>query len=181
MLIAAAWLHDIGMMVSAKAGETDETIREHHHERSREFIRRKLGPILNRKERACIAEIAYAHRMRVDITKIPQHQVITHPTLGSVNIRVQFLGGLLRLADVLDICYTRTGEFVDESRLSVLASFYHTIHERVSGITYNSGEGIIEIHIDARNKKEQMTLDKYIINEVQEELDSLQKVLARNG
>jgi hypothetical protein len=67
LLLCGVWLHDIGML-SKKVGETDEQVRETHHARSRELIRKELREIaLTEDERYIVGEIAFYHRKVEDI------------------------------------------------------------------------------------------------------------------
>jgi len=111
ILLAAAYLHDIGMQDERQ--KTDkEWIREHHHELTREMIFEYLeerGDFIElglpRRDVVigeCVARIAEAHR-QVELNQ-DQFENVPH---GKITIRLRLLAALLRFADELDIDHQR--------------------------------------------------------------------------
>src|SRR5450756_712330 len=67
LLLCGVWLHDIGM-TSKEPGETDKEVRDKHHKKSRELIRKALPELqLTDDERYVIGELAFYHRKVEDI------------------------------------------------------------------------------------------------------------------
>jgi hypothetical protein len=108
-LLAAVWLHDVGMKIpptdwekaaAQRAGASlPAWIRDHHHSRSRDYVLshfKELG--LRRQEAAFVGEICQAHR-KTDLLE-----------LGTDYPNLQFLGAVLRVADELDISAARAPE-----------------------------------------------------------------------
>lgn len=182
LLLVGVLLHDIGIMCATKTEEENKKIRETHHERSRQFVVNNLKELLNGPERYIVGEICFAHRDFVPLAKIVKVKTIRHPVLGNREVRVRFLAGLLRLADSCEICHTRTSEdLVGISKLSDEATFFHTLHERVSGITFDKKDKSIYIDLNIATNKEKPICREYIINNIQGSLDSVRDCLIRNG
>lgn len=180
LLLASVWVHDIGVMCATKTKEEAEKIRFNHHERSRQFALNSLKDLLNAQERNIIGEICFAHRDIVPIREVTLKKTVRHEALGNKVIRIRFLAGLLRLADSCDLCHTRTSEdFLDISKLPEEASFYHTLHERVSGILPDPKEK--RIYIDIGSNEEKSVCQQYIVDKLQSSLNSVRDVLSRNG
>jgi translation initiation factor 2B subunit (eIF-2B alpha/beta/delta family) len=102
-LLAAAWLHDMGMIVTLFGHELAKdlppedtaTIRDAHHEDSANYIKqnsKQLG--LNTTEAPIIAEISRYHRKMLSIDSCPLQQG---------RVRTRLLAAYLRLADALHL------------------------------------------------------------------------------
>jgi tetratricopeptide (TPR) repeat protein len=181
-LLAAVWLHDVGIMCAKSRSETNNEIREKHHERSRKFVVEKLKDLLDGPERYVIGEICFAHRDIVPIEQIEKIKTVRHRTLGNKDIRVQFLAALLRLSDSCDLCHTRTSkEAMSISKPPPQASFYHSLHERVSGIKFDSKEHLITVDLNVKSKKEKKLCQRYIVAALRSSLNSIRDCLTRNN
>ena len=105
VLLASAYLHDIGMQSEQTQFKTLDEIRDHHHEISREMI---LGSVLDRQHYPDlgiipelvdeVALVSAAHR-RLDLRL---DEFADRPK-GGVTLRLRLLSALLRLADELDM------------------------------------------------------------------------------
>jgi tetratricopeptide (TPR) repeat protein len=181
LLLSGVLLHDIGIMCATQTEEENQKIRENHHERSRQYVIDNLKGLLNCPERYVVGEICFAHRDSVPLAKIEKVKTIRHSLIGNKEVRLQFLAGLLRLADSCDICHTRTSEdLVIISKPSDESAFFHALHERVSGIRFDAKDKIIYIDLNVASSKEKNTCMKYIINSVQRSLYSVRDCLIRN-
>ena len=90
LLLSGTWLHDIGMLAKEK-GESDKDVREKHHIKSRELIRKSLPEVdLTDDERYVVGEIAFYHRKAEDIT-YAQEIFETQEEAKISKIRVRFL------------------------------------------------------------------------------------------
>jgi translation initiation factor 2B subunit (eIF-2B alpha/beta/delta family) len=106
-LLAAAWVHDIGMIYGIFPGETlDKQIRweqyrEDHERRSAKFIRTewKIECDWNDVERMWLAELCMYHRHRHSLESL----VSTVPGRSGATIRLRQLAALLRLADACHV------------------------------------------------------------------------------
>lgn len=157
VLLAAAYLHDIGMQDERAIGRDLDQIRYHHHELTRKiitdrYIRQTEGSIrLGFNDLVpldivhTIASIAEAHR-RTNLQESQYNEF----TYGDHEIRPRFLAALLRLADELDIDHRR----VDIQVLSLMdnsdkAQFYKSeaywyLCDYVSGVQIHNG--LITVH-----------------------------------
>ena len=182
LLLSSVWLHDVGIMYATKIKEDVEKVRSNHHERSRHFVLNNFKDLLNTQERNIIGEICYAHRDMVPIQEVILKKTVRHEVLGNKVIRIRFLAALLRLADSCDLCHTRTSEdLLDVGKLSEEATFYHTLHERVSGILFDKKEKTICVDIDMGSNKDKPICQKYIVDKLQLSLNSVKDVLTRYG
>jgi hypothetical protein len=126
VLLAAAYLHDIGMQDERFAGGDLEEIRAHHHEVTAELIYRTLSrpeASSSREGRLglglpddpglveAVALVAKAHR-RVDLGGA-EYEPLVH---GGETLRLRLLAALLRFGDELDIDHRR----VDLERMKLM-------------------------------------------------------------
>ena len=182
LLLSSVYLHDVGIMCATKVKEEDEKIRESHHERSRQFIIDNMKDVLNGSERYVVGNISFAHRDIVPLSDIVRVKTVRHSTLGNKEVRVRFLAGLLRLADSCDLCHTRTTrDLATVSKLSEEASFHHALHERVSGISFDTKEKTICLDLNIASNKEKSICQKYLVNRLQTSLNSVKDTLIRNS
>ena len=182
LLLSGVELHDVGIMCAATSSESNNDIRKKHNERSRQFVVEKLKDLFDGPERYVVGEICFAHRDNVPIEHIERSKTIRHPTLGNKDIRVQFLAAMLRLADSCDLCHTRTStEATSVSQPTTEASFYHALHERVSGIKFDSREHVIVVDLNVMSKDEEPICQRYIIEPLQNSLNSVRDCLTRNN
>ena len=106
-LIVSAWLHDWGMI--GDASEDPKEIRDIHHIRTEEFFESlydKVGLSIN--EARIIGKISKGHR-KINLYS-PEYNNTSFSS-GKI-IRVRFLSALLRLADEVDITFSRTPEII---------------------------------------------------------------------
>jgi len=127
VLLASAYLHDIGMQSPRHAGlpkkdereytdEELEKIRENHHIASANMIIEsasgKLDIPLGLESESCknfahvIAEVSKYHR-KLDIEKYTKEGKLKETSIASQKIRLPLLAALLRLADALDRDFQR--------------------------------------------------------------------------
>ncbi len=111
VLLAAAYLHDIGMQNERFASGNVEEIRRQHHEQTAEMIYRVWEDPANAVNLAlgddpalveAVALVAQAHR-KVDLSSA-EYDPLPH---GGETLRLRLLAALLRFADELDIDYRR--------------------------------------------------------------------------
>jgi len=178
-LLCSVFLHDIGMM-NKKNGETDETVRNTHHDRCVEVIMTKFEDSLSRAERVVLADVCRAHRL-VDLSTLDEVRVVHHPELGNQKIRIQFLASLLRVADACDMCLTRSNPLMDISALVDEARFFHSLHNRVSGISFLADQATIDVHMLVSDELDKLLLSEYVVDGLRSELGSASRILAKNG
>lgn len=181
LLLCGVWLHDIGML-SKEENETDEQVRENHHERSRTLIRKNLPEIeLTDDERYIVGEIAFFHRKIVDInlaTEIYETQVDSK----LLKVRVKLLCALVRLADGCEIAHSRSSrKLLNIASINEEAKFHHEIQLHVSAIDFDHISQ--EIFLQARVKDEQdaLKLSTFLKSGLEKELSSVKEVLSKNG
>jgi hypothetical protein len=121
VLLAAAYLHDVGMQNERFAGGDVEEIRACHHEQTARMIYAVFEdpanafPILLTGDPAlveAVALVAKGHR-RVDLAGA-EYEPLAH---GGETLRLRLLAALLRLADELDVDHRR----VDLEQMKLLA------------------------------------------------------------
>jgi tetratricopeptide (TPR) repeat protein len=182
LLLSGVYLHDVGIMCASTSEEENEEIRKTHHKRSEEFIIDNVKDTLNGPERYVVGRIAFAHRDSVPLDDVILERTIRHETLGNKQVRVRYLAGLLRLADSCDLCHTRTTEEIATvGKLSEEASFHHALHQRVSGISFDTKEKTIYIDLNIASEEEKSICQKYLVAKLQKSLDTLKDHLIRNG
>lgn len=179
-LLAAAWLHDIGMILKL-FGRTEDfkMVRDTHHERSAKYVMQKrtrdaLG--LNHHEASMIAEICKYHSKKLDINNC-------EPDVG--NLRLRLLAAYLRLADALHIDRTRTTEARYELLLAAgmpWESRFHWMKSMwVHSIIPEPDDLRVRVSVFDTESSMKDLLARLVGNEIREELDSVRDVLIRGS
>jgi len=141
MLLKAAVIHDIGMIPTKedKKGITEEEVRETHHLRSRDFIKKKHNELgLGKTEAEYIANIVVAHRTTFDI-----NQVNEEAPISETSYRLRLLASLIRLADELEITGERTSDLLKAVfGIEGDAQIHHRLLEDTVGIQYTSNDDL---------------------------------------
>ena len=143
ILLLSILLHDIGMI--PESNETLKNIREVHNIRTREIINKYYPEIsIDKIQAEIIGDICYAHRDHLldgikfntldEIKKRPYQ-------INLVKIRGNFLASLIRLADELDITYSRAPEFIQKVAKPDESHKEHwDTHNLIAGIDIDSSQ-----------------------------------------
>jgi translation initiation factor 2B subunit (eIF-2B alpha/beta/delta family) len=177
-LLAAAWLHDLGMILSL-FGTTDDftEVRNTHHERSFKYVwdnRKPLG--LSPHEARIITSLIRYHRKVNDIYTCDEK-------IGEV--RVRLLAAYLRLADALHIDASRTSEARYQLLLAVGMPWESRFHWLKSMWVISILPHAEKLSITASvadtptGSPRQGLLPRLVKNELLEELNSIRDVLIR--
>jgi hypothetical protein len=184
VLLAAAYLHDIGMQDERYAGGDLETIRAEHHERTAAMI---VGSVRDRAHYRplgldpdptlveLIALVAKAHR-KMDLSDA-DYAPIVH---GTDTIRPRLLGALLRFADELDIDHRR----VILGNLSILLpdvqTFFHWYKcYYVSGLAIQ--DEYIKIYYRFPQDEYTTVIPPLVENEIRNKLYHVEDILREGG
>jgi hypothetical protein len=182
LLLCGAWLHDIGML-SRQPGESDEQVRETHHKRSRELIRKELPEIdLTEDERYIVGEIAFFHRKIEDINFAKE--IFETQISSSIvsKVRVRFLCALVRLADGCEIAHSRSSrKLVKIASLDEEAKFHHEAHLHVSAIDFDHVSHEITVYVRVKHQEDALILINFLKSNIEKELFSVKNVLGENG
>lgn len=182
-LLASVWLHDIGMIPDLFGqSENDEKIRNEHHLRTRKYIESHYNDIgLTNDEAKVVKNLCLFHRKRENINKCS-------PTMniGRDILKVQLLAAYLRLADALHADQTRPDEYLYKIYLMTNIPHeekFHWIKSRaIESINPNADDMSINVKMfmpDEWNEKKIQPLLDLIIEEIQEELDTVKNILIR--
>ena len=180
-LLAACFLHDIGMGVvneredhqeaTKRRVSINEIVRSHHHERSEQFVRSHAKELyLDDRQSRILGLLCRAHRMSEILGQKPYHN---QPGVFGVTIRLPLLSAILRVADEIDLDYSRApvqvrdlwdviGWFDKVSKLHWL-KHYHTLGTSIEAIT--SGPELV-IHPKITVRVPQGTDRKYYLKKV---------------
>ncbi len=157
ILLAAAYLHDIGMQSPKHAGlqvkggsytiEDKERVREIHHEVSGKMIRESVSPQseldLGLRGPRCKIYAEYIARVAEHHRKLPLEELqdtIIGSDVSQNRVRLKLLAALLRLADALDITCERVNMEVLELRdIPLNSKLYWWSHYYVQGISLEGG------------------------------------------
>ena len=150
ILIASAYLHDIGMQSPQHAGldrkpsysiKELEKVRENHHEASAMMINKSvskesefsLGLEHCKQYASAIANVSKHHR-KLDIGKI------TDTSIAGEKIRLKLLAALLKLADGLDADFRRVNiDLLKVKEIPVESKFHWWFHYYVQSIFIEKG------------------------------------------
>ena len=180
-LIAAAWLHDVGMIpVFDDDGDKSATeIRDEHHSRSKEYVlKHDFG--FNHDFNVIIGELCLYHRQRENIRNCI--------AVSSSGIRVQLLAAYLRIADAIDVSAKR----VDERLFQRLLASRIPLSSRMHWLKSFWIKDIILDHDNHRiiidfkfNEKNLTSATLYLANRTKAEnageLESCKEVLAKGN
>ncbi len=180
LLLCGVWLHDIGMLAKNE-GETDKQVRDTHHIRSRELIRKALPEIeLTEDERYIVGEIAFFHRKVEDIGNAKE---VFETQNGSVvsKVRIRYLCALVRLADGCEIAHSRSSrKLMEITDLDEEAKFHHEAHLHVSAVDFDNISHEITIYLRVKSQEDALLLSNFLKGNIEKELFSVRNVLCEN-
>lgn len=202
-LLAAAYLHDVGMQIQhpddekiaaqlselkSKPYTVPDLIRDEHHKRSGRYIKEHANDLkLDQMEAECIRLISEGHRQVKLESKDYDDQ-----TIGLEVVRVRLLSALLRLADELDITYQRAPKNIfnflkidmpDYSYLQWLKHYY-TSGVRIDTLQQDNGKKktSIVIHCHYPNEDVGRRITEVLISKpIEETLNEVRIILLECG
>lgn len=187
-LLSGVWFHDVGMLRGLLIDDnklTDQEIREHHHERSRDYVLEsgnRLNFFHDDPEKDHIARLCLYHRRSEDISLLPASERV-----GDDNIQLRLLAACLRLADALDLDFRRIRP-PKELRscihygMPIDQWIFWLKHAIVWGVDVQHGQHKIELHLKVPSKTENLEnieftlLSNLLLDEVKAELESIKDV-----
>ncbi len=177
-LQAAAWLHDVGMIVYVTEDNLkDEQVRTTHHDRSRNYIKKEYPALqLTQGEAEAVGDIAWYHPKFTDITKCA-------PKMNGV--RTRLLAAYLRLADAI----SRTEGDVSKRQFNTLIavgmpgiSQFHWIKSlfvrRIDPDPDNK-EIVVRVTHHDNDEGEIKALGEIVRDEIREELKTVWEIILR--
>jgi len=178
IVLAAAYLHDIGMQAEDPRYGTPDEIRDRHHLISQEMI---LGSVqeperfhplgLSREFAEEVALVAAAHR-KLDLSE----EQFEPRDKGAVTIRLRLLSALLRLADTLDMDSHRVSiEMLKVMQVSQQARLHWWKCHYVAAVTVP--EGVITVTCEVPDGDYEYLLKLSLKHELDHELDKVQPFL----
>ncbi len=188
-LLCSAWLHDIGMVPSkseelefekddiALKNDLRAEIRDKHHIRSYNFIKKEDSFKLDTHEKNIIAYISRAHR-QINIYEDLDEKYRISSTRGEVHL--QFLGALLRIADECDITLDRVSKhYIEESRSTPVFFQHIKKHELIDDVYLDKSCKNIIIRGNVSSDKE-MNIIKRSQKDIEEEINEVKDILEDN-
>lgn len=160
-LLVSVYLHDIGRIKQMKIN-----VKEHHSVTSRKVIIEhaiKLG--LEEPEALVVGYIVEGHGP-IKINELPYRKGVTPYGI----VRIRFLAALLRLADNLDMCYTRAPKIIEsfvEPRESIKTKW--SFRQCINNVNIDPNTWLIEVEAIPKDN----TLHENILREVEIINDSL--------
>jgi len=182
ILLASAWLHDVGYTVNEKDEKklSDEEIQKNHNELSYYFIKNHYHEIGLEDDVTAelIGKVCFSHRRSVIIEDIFRNK---KKGFKGDTIRPRFLVGLLSLSDALDTDVRRAPELYsgyvnslpEESRRHWLVCQY------ISGIRFDPDNSTIFIDAKFENESEKRDII-WKLKHLNEELDRVLYILVEN-
>jgi len=187
LLISSAWLHDIGMYIGRRKGETIFQVRERHAKISADIVYELSStyyPSLTNPELVLLQQIIIAHSSNYDI-----NTVSTEPDSIEGDIaRKALLCAVFRIADACDCTHSRAPE-------SVFYIYYDFIPESskehweklfsVTDVSFDAIRSAIIISYDFGNNTRDL-IEKYILSnilksEIERELSSVHNIFLNNS
>lgn len=201
-LLSSVYLHDVGMLVTypddeARANEIsikkgvsyskEELIRDEHNSRSGRYITEHLVDLnLDHVESACVELICKGHRI-VDLNSDDYNDRFVDDKC----IRVRLLSALIRLADELDVSYTRAPKKLMDLLVADMPEFSQLQwlkHYYTSGvlISFHDVNGKRKIFIGIQTQypdfeKGKKITDELIIKPIQKILITVDRIFLEFG
>lgn len=188
LLLASAWLHDIGMIPGICDDDPEIItkeyylkIREKHHIRSKNYIIENSGLLgITADEAKIIGLLSKFHRRREDINNLKD----------TYNVRVQLLAAYLRIADAIHIDSSRVDIYENLYNLFLaesipLSSEFHWLRSFwIRDIEAKPVEATLTVHFNFSKDEKinglQVLIDN-TLDDLREELDSCKNVLIKAG
>lgn len=186
LLLASAWLHDIGMIPGLFPDDLKTTnkkeylrIRDEHHNRSKEYITEHSDDFgLSAHEAKIIGLISKYHRRREDINNLENLH----------DVRVKLLAAYLRIADAINIDSTRVEVYEDLYSLFLaeaipLSSEFHWLRSFwISDIEVKPDTATLTIHFNFSKDDKVDGLNFMVentVHDLSEEIDSCKDTLIK--
>ena len=193
LLLASAWLHDLGMLRGILPGDSnisDEELRENHHIRTGTYLGENHAFVaVEDTEVTAFAHLAKFHRRRCPLVECPEYL-----NVSGRDVRLRLLAAYLRLADALHVDVSRApgDQYAIMLTYDIPNSYkVHWLRSRfVSGIEINHVEKTIELQLKqprlARGsmqlKPEQLArVYEQIRSDLADELNTVKDILFRWG
>jgi hypothetical protein len=188
ILTWCAWTHDVGMFTSHYSSkDSSKAIRDKHVEQSATWVANEWSRLkLDRMEAQVIAEIIRFHSRSKRLKDCPERRACCRSV-----VRPRLLAAYLRLADALDVAHDRVQEphrfnlLLRQISDDINDTLFHWIKSFiVSGIAVDYEHHEIRVDfVDYKGPNQQhfAKIRRYVIDEIEDELDSVEKTLAFGG
>lgn len=177
LLLCSVHFHDVGLLYEKEENEDWLVVRRNHSERTHDYIHKHyLDWGFSKAQAFALQNICLAHSGK-KLYDLPEHIIV-----GRSKVRIQLLSALLRLADELDVDYTRVSRYIMQLKRIPRDSLEHWIkHEDIVGVGIDSRSWTIEIHAMPRNDEIKALLEEMVGNKIQWELNYIRPILERHG
>lgn len=177
LLLCAVHFHDIGLLSEKEAGEDWRSVRRGHVIRSFDYLEQFYTDWgFNRFEAYALKYICLGHGSN-HLYEIPETYM-----LGRTLVRVRYLSALLRLADELDLDFTRVSRYIRQLKVIPADSLSHWIkHESISGVRIDACSWVIEVHAMPETPEHKAIIDEMVGKKAQQELDYVRPILEAQG
>ena len=188
ILTWCAWTHDIGMFTSHyPQSESSKAIRNKHVELSATWVANEWASLkLDRMEAQVIADIIRFHSRSNPLKKCPARR----SCLRTV-VRPRLLAAYLRLADALDVAHDRVQEphrfnlLLRQVAQEIDDTLFHWVKSFVvSGIAVDYVHHEIRVEFvnhTGANQQHFAMIKRYVLDEIEDELASVEKTLSFGG
>ncbi|MHB8602760.1 MAG: HD domain-containing protein [Nitrosotalea sp.] len=184
--LLSIWLHDIGLFLGRKKGESAEDARKYHHERVKDVIDHltdnKIIGKLDTSEETLLEKICSGHSRKINLNSITETTAFNGET-----IRPRLLSAILRISDSVDADHRRAPSSIFELFEDFIPpeSLKHwNKHKPISGILFNRNHASVDIEVtfehSLENLIEQNLLVNWVVKEIKDELRSVKEVFDRN-
>jgi len=177
ILLAAALLHDVGMVGDVAATEAQRAqFRRDHHVRTYSYICSHWRELhLEAECYQVIADVAAAHRKQNIIQDIHEFPVGVE---GSVP-RAKLCAALLRLVDECHITADRVPQDYGSLGLPLDSASHFEAHVRTHGLTFDPKEGVVRLAVTVETEADEQMFGT-IRDKIKAELSDLQPVFAEH-
>lgn len=177
VLLCAVHFHDVGLLSKHYTDESWTSVRKDHVNRTYDYLHEFYEDWgLNRFEAYAIKNICLGHSGDT-LYDLPEKSVI-HRT----QLRIQFLAALLRLADELDLDYTRVSPFIPRLKQIPKESLKHwKKHEEIGGVLIDPKSWTIEVRAMPMSEEGRTIIESLVEQKLQNELKYVRPILEKHG
>ena len=186
ILLAAAYVHDLGMQDELSGGDDLKSIRDRHEELTRARVSQwveQLGPLVgllfaDAEIGDLVSHVAKAHRGVVDLSDA----IYDEYPHGDEILRPRLLGALLRFADELDIDHRRAPRNMLTLRKLPSESLYHWYKcHYVSGVKITDEYVVVWFRFPEGHADYGHFIMPLVNGKIQATLDELQSIFWEHG
>lgn len=175
LLLCAVHFHDVGLLSEKYTDEPWTDVRKDHVNRTYDYIHDYYQQWeLNTFEALALKNICLGHSGNT------LDELLKEIVIHNAKIRIQFLAALLRIADELDLDYTRVSSTIMDLKKFPEESLKHwEKHRGISGVWIDSESWTIEVSAMPETEESKAIIEELVGRKVQGELNYVSPIFKK--